>query len=293
MHLLLLLTLISAQAFAINNENKRYDEITFLTTHNSYNYALNSNRNHGPKFYLFPNQNYPITTQLEVGVRAFMLDLHYYRGINKKFRNQVILCHGGKVCDLLGFERVINVLNEISTFLKENPKEIITIILESYVSVKDFGKLLEQSHLTDFLYQQRPDKKWPKISQMIEANKRLVIFNDRYSHDDPSWNHDLFGKFAVETKYSYRSVKSFDCQLNRGKKQHSLFILNHFITRLSGAPLAARRANKKNIILSRIQDCYQQHGLLPNFLTVDFTKYGNTLEVVNFINNNLRSEKNR
>ena len=273
-----------SRSYADNIQDKRYDEVTFLTTHNSYNYAWKKNRISGPKFYLFPNQNYPIGQQLKKGVRAFMLDLHYYKGALRRHRGKVVLCHGGKGCDFLGFEPASNVFSEMNAFLRENPDEIITMILESYVSVKDIERLLKQSHLFDFLHIQDPKKEWPKISNMINNNKRLVVFNDQHSEDDPAWNHDLFGAFAVETHYSFRSIKKFDCELNRGSRLHKLFILNHFVTRISGSRVAARRANRKKTLLKRVHDCFKQHQLIPNFLTVDFVKYGESLEVVRYLN---------
>lgn len=284
MKIIIPILLFITNSYAKDYLSKKYNEVTFLTSHNSYNYSWNKNRNHGPKFYLFPNQNYPVTEQLRNGVRAFMLDLHYYKGFRKKLKNKVILCHGGKACGFIGFEPAINVFEEIHSFLKENPKEIITLIFETYVKIEDLKKIVKKSHLIDFVHIQNPNQNWPSLKQMIKSNKRLVIFNDKVGEDNPPWNHDLFGSFAVETKYSYRSVKKFDCTLNRGNKNHSLFILNHFITRISGAPLAAKKANKRKILTKRINECYKEHNKLPNFLTIDFTKFGDALEVINEIN---------
>ncbi len=277
---------------------KRYDELTFLTTHNSFNYAWRGKiKKTGPKAYLFPNQNLPIEDQLHDGVRAFMLDLHPYQGPLKKYKNQVILCHGGKACGLLGMELAQNVFKNFRTFLEENPQEILTFILESYVSTRDLKQSLEKAGLTSYLHCQSPHASWPLFKEMIEAplsddkhsptcNKkgRLVILNDRREENDPAWNLDLFGHFAFETKYSYQKINDLDCDLNRGNPSHSLFIFNHFTTFISGKKRDAKKINRYHFLKKRIHNCQIKNQRKINFLTIDFFKNGETLKVVDELN---------
>jgi hypothetical protein len=270
---------------------KRYDEMTYLTTHNSFNYALRGKiKKKGPLFFLFPNQERPIENQLREGVRAFMIDLHSYR-------DQVVLCHGGKGCPLLGMDSAVSEFKTLKTFLDNNPHEILTLILESYVSTQKMKELIENSGLIDYVHCQSPSEPWPTIQSMLEApvhkNKnepnfhdkgRLVILNDHVEAGDPKWNLDLFGAFAVETKYSYKKISDLDCKLNRGSLNHSLFILNHFTTLIAGKKRDAKKINQRSFLSQRSLRCQNENNKKINFLTVDFYRTGDAKQVVQELN---------
>lgn len=255
----------------------RYDQISYLTTHNSFNYSHRSSlKEYGPRWYLFPNQNFPINDQLKYGVRALMLDLHKKNG-------KVILCHGGRVCGLLGEDNALSVFKDIKTFLDNHPKEILTFIIESYVSTKDLEQVLNQSGLDQILFAKKVSEPWPLVQDMITTNRRLVILNDHKESNNPPWNHYLW-THAVETPFSYKSMEDLNCEFNRGNPKNSLFILNHFTTLISGRPKEAKKINKKEVLVKRVNDCKNKLGKFPNFITLDFYFWGDGLEVVNKIN---------
>ena len=52
--------------------SKNYDEVSYLTTHNAFNSDADG--------FLFPNQTYNISSQLNSGVRALMIDVYDYQG---------------------------------------------------------------------------------------------------------------------------------------------------------------------------------------------------------------------
>ena len=264
---------ISINSFA----SIRYDQISFLTTHNSFNYSKRSSlKPYGPRGYLFPNQNFPINDQLKFGVRALMLDLYKKNG-------EVILCHGGRACGLLGKDRAELVFKDIGRFLENHPKEIITLILESYIGTKDLENVLIKAGLFKLLFSKNSNEEWPSVQRMISTNKRLVILNDRIETMNPSWNHDLWAH-AVETPFSYKKMEDLKCEFNRGNPKNSLFIFNHFTTLISGRPLEAKKINRKEFLEKRVDDCRKKLGKFPNFITVDFYFWGDSLEVVNKIN---------
>ena len=80
----------------------RYDEVSWLCTHNSYN-ASNSG-------FRFANHTLSIKEQLDTGVRAFMLDVHL---VDKK----IVLSHGSKGLSFIGstpLEAELKVYHELS-----------------------------------------------------------------------------------------------------------------------------------------------------------------------------------
>ena len=290
-HLLLVLITFNAKANISCNGSqnlcsKRFNEVHYLTTHNSFNYSLRGKlKNYGPLAYLFPNQNRPIQNQLNEGVRALMIDLHL-------FRNKVVLCHGGRACNILGKDLAINVFRDIRLFLENHPNEVITLILESYIPSKKLTEVLNESGLSSYLHCQTKGSPWPTLGEMVahpQSNNckypgRLVILNDRVEVNDPQWNLDLFGEWAVETKYSYKKIKELDCGLNRGSSKNDLFILNHFTTFIAGKKRDARKINQFQFLLDRVLKCEAQSGKIANFITVDFYSEGEAQSVIKHLN---------
>lgn len=147
--------------------SKKYNEVSFLTTHNAFNA--------GSESFSLPNQNYGIAQQLQDGVRAFMLDVY------SLFGNTVVY-HGSFA---LGYQDVQDDLGEIKSFLDANPNEVVTIILECNVSANTIESELNQAGLFNYLYTQTVGQEWATIQEMIDTDKRLVVFTDV---DDASAN---------------------------------------------------------------------------------------------------------
>ena len=103
---------------------KKYNEVAYLTTHNAYSSFEDG-------FYL-PNQNLNITSQLNQGVRAFMLDVY-------SEDEELILYHG---TSQLGSSLFSDVLSEFKTFMDENPNEVFTLIVDDYSSVSKLSDAL-------------------------------------------------------------------------------------------------------------------------------------------------------
>lgn len=81
-------------------------------------------------------------------------------------------------------QTAINALGEIQTFLKQNPWEIITIIIEDHVETPMvLTRLFNSSGLKEFWFPvtQMPKNggDWPILQDMAKANQRLVVFTSR------------------------------------------------------------------------------------------------------------------
>ncbi|KAL5541070.1 hypothetical protein UlMin_043356 [Ulmus minor] len=86
------------------------------------------------------------------GVRGLMLDMY-------EFNNDIWLCHG--LCsNATAFEPALITLKEIQTFMEGNPTEIITIIIEDYVTTP-FGltKVFDAAALRNYWF---PVTRMPK-----------------------------------------------------------------------------------------------------------------------------------
>ena len=249
--------------------NKKYNEVAYLTTHNAYNSSEDN--------FSLPNHNNNITAQLNDGVRALMIDVYDLFGTPSVY-------HGTSI---LGSAPFLDYLIDIKTFLDLNPNEVVTIILECYISSNDIENELIQAGLMNYLYAHAPSNSWPTLQTMISNNERLVIFSDV---DDASatqsWYHYVWD-YAVETHYTNHSQNDFSCDFNRGDSINDLFILNHFVTNSvlgTGDETQSAIVNANPFFINRVLQCEQEKNKFPNFITVDFYELGNCLDVVDQMN---------
>lgn len=244
--------------------DRAYDEVAYATTHNAM-----SNEDAG---WFFPNQHHGVAWQLEDGVRALMLDVHADKG-------DVYLCHG--TC-LAGSQLLVDGLAEVRAFLDAHPREVVTIIFESYVPAADIEERFAQSGLLAHVHAQEAGAPWPTLGELVDAGGRLVVFTDHDGHSLP-WYMDVWDH-AFETHFHYESVQELSCDPNRGDPDNPLFILNHFLTAPVAFPELAEQVNHNPLLWDRALGCQAEAGHLPNFVTVDFYDIGDVLAVVDALN---------
>ena len=212
-----------------------------------------------------------------MGVRAFMLDVYNWFG-------NTVVYHGSAVLGTSPFE---DELEKIKVFLDNNPNEVVTVILECYVSADDIEAKMNQSGLMSYVYEHPQGSAWPTLETMINNDTRCVVFSDV---DDASasqgWYHYMWTNM-VETHYSNNNISDFSCDFNRGDSVNDLFILNHFVTNSvlgTGMEAESEIANSNPYFINRALDCQQQKAKFPNFVTVDFVELGDSKLVVDQLN---------
>ncbi|MAW21630.1 MAG: hypothetical protein CMD16_04465 [Flavobacteriales bacterium] len=250
--------------------SKQYSEVAYLTTHNAFNSDQDG--------LFFPNQTYNIASQLNDGVRGLMIDVY-----NDLFGNPVAY-HS---IIALGYIPLSDILNDIKIFLDNNPNEIVTIILECYVTANDIEDEINQSGLANYLYTHNNSLAWPTLQNMIDNDNRLVIFTDEDdANGSQNWYHYIWNH-AVETHFSVNTINDFTCDFNRGDPLNDLFILNHFVTDATlgyGLYNESNDVNANPFFINRALDCQTQTNKFPNFVTVDFYELGDGLAVVDQLN---------
>lgn len=248
---------------------KKYNEVAYLTTHNAYNA--------GDDGFNLPNQTFGLTRQLQDGVRAVMLDVYDEGGVATVY-------HG---FSFMGTATLASNLNEIKSFLTANPNEVVTLLFETYISSSLMESELQSAGLMPMLHVQPLGQPWPTLQEMIEENKRVVVFSEQ-NNGTPAqgWYHYLWD-YAVETHFTNHTITDFSCAYNRGNPNNDLFIVNHFIT---DATLSTGQLNQAEVInqfdffYNRMQECQIEHQKFPNFPTVDFYEVGTTATVVDSLN---------
>lgn len=246
---------------------RRFDEVAFLYTHNAYNV-----RGH----HRLPNQQLTVAQQLEMGVRGLMLDVYWQR-------DRAILYHGSKV---LGKRPLQEDLQAIRAFLEQHPREVLSIIFESYISADQMAAELRQAGLIPHLHAQDPAQAWPTLGEMVAKGQRLVVFSEKDKGNPYPWLHHVWD-YATENRYSNHSRNDFDAHYNRGDSTNRLFLLNHFLTHRKfgfGLKDSAKVANMRGNVIDHALETWSQTGHFPNFVAVDFVEVGEAGAAVQMLN---------
>lgn len=260
----------SAQIIAGDSllQNKPYNEVCFAGTHNSFNYA------HGKTAFIYPNQPFPVYRQLQDGIRAFMLDIHYSKNDPD---STVYLYHQ---YEILGKEKLKDVFDQMAVFLENNPDEVITIIFECYVKAEDVEESLKYSALNQFVFHKKSDE-WPLLKDMITAHERVVIFSHCATYSDWYLNQD---EYCFENDYNNHNLNDMSVKIIRGDTSKSLYIMNHFVYSTLNRKIANGKSNRLENIKKHLQKSALQINKKPNFIFVDWYNRGDLIKAVEQVN---------
>lgn len=244
--------------------DRPFDQVSFATTHNGM-----SNRDEG---WVVPNQEHGIRQQLADGIRGLMLDTHDVDGVAH-------LCHG--VCEL-GKLPLVEGLARIREFLACHPREIVTIIFESYITPEATAKAFEDAGLLPYLHTQPVGAPWPTLAELTASGAQLVVFTDQGA-GAPAWYMDQWAH-AFQNPYHAESKEELSCDVDRGSGDSPLFVMNHFLTKPVATPELAALVNEDPFFRGQAEKCRTERGKLPTFVTVDFYSLGDLFPVVRALN---------
>jgi hypothetical protein len=292
--------------------NRRLDQVVFAGAHNAMSNAEVAG-------WLFPHHNHGIPRQLDDGVRALLIDVHYGvpagehvitdfdregSSIDKiqgalgpeatqaalRIRNRflghetgpsgIYFCHG--FCEL-GAYPVEPTLQAVREFMVANPGEVVVMVIEDYIPPQDIAQLFEEAGLLDLIYTGSLTRPVPTLRQMIDWGQRLVLFIESGKPGVP-WLRPAWESMQ-ETPYTFHKPEDFSCRPNRGPATAPFFQINNWIeTTPAPRPTNAEIVNGYTALLARARDCRQQRGRLPNILAVDFYDVGDLFRVVRTLN---------
>ena len=240
--------------------SKSFSDVTFLGTHLS----------------MASDDTWPTQTQgralndqlLTGGVRALELEVHDDQGA-------LAVCEGD--CSVAS-SSLASVLRQVSSFVTQNPTDVLTLVLRSNVSPDALLKAFDDQALVPLAHAQAPGKAWPTLRQMIDDNQRLVVFIERLpaaadAGDTPialpAWLHAL-SDWAWETAPSEGS----NCAVAQGSAKSPLAILNQYVADESNQDDTLTNAHAPEVIAARLNRCKDDRGHVPNFVFVNFAEVG-------------------
>jgi hypothetical protein len=291
---------------------RRFEEVTLAGTHNAM-------LNPGAGF-AGAEQGWTIPEQLDAGIRALFLDVYQgtpngssvctdptplkveqlTRQLGKERVDQLIalrnatcppadgptstlyLCHS--LCEQ-GAVPLADELDAVRTFLDENPREVVALVLEDYADAADIEQAFDDAGLTPYTYAHRPGAKWPTLKKMIGSGKRLVVFSERQG-GTPRWLLPAFQEMQ-DTPFTFGAVEEFSCAPNRGPDDARLLLVNHWLNAPDAAATVAT-VNSHAQLLARIDQCRAERGKVPNIVAVNHAETGDLLSVVDELNTQKR-----
>lgn len=281
--------------------DRRFDQVAFAGSHNAMAAA--------DRQYLSAMQDLTITEQLRQGVRALLMDAHYWEkpddtnaflaslppetanGLRPLLAGANPVRPGAWWCHVLcrmGAEPLTQGFEEVADFVRTHPDEVVPIVVEDYVSRADIAKGVRDSGLEKYVFtpEDDPTFTWPTLGEMIDDDTRVVIFSEKNKElTKPDWYRNFY-RYAMETPFDHKAPtqKAMSCRPNRGGKGKSLFLMNHWITRDTGSRADAGIVNQKRFILERARRCEETRGHMVNIVAVDFTTIGDVFGAVDALN---------
>jgi hypothetical protein len=184
---------------------------------------------------------------------------------------------------LLGRRRLLDGLCDITKFLDEHPGEVFSIIFEKYVQDADIDTVVRAAGFGDYVYTHPKGAPWPTLRQMIDANKRIVLFLET-DGGTPAYLHRGYTDEMWDTPYSFAKKEDFTCALGRGNKANALFLVNHWLSNPLSDIAFAREVNTTQVLGDRVARCTKEAGRVPTFVSVDFYEVGDLFGVVRTTN---------
>lgn len=292
-----------------------YNDVAYASTHNSMAAA------NEPGWFL-PEQPTSLVNQLNAGVRALLIDSWYGQETNRKgvitnsgssiaeafsqanqaYGSAVVdsalrlrsalnlvphgpvtpyLCH--QIC-ALGSTAMLPALQGVQQWMAAHPREVVTFIIEDYISAADTVKVIQQAGLMPYVHTQVAGQPWPTLQQMIDSGQRLQVFDQ--TNPGGTANPWLLKAWdwIQDTPYDNASQSALSCDLLRGKATHPLFLMNNFITRFDTRVSDSIRLNAYSTLWPYVSKCEKRRGQIPNFVAVDYYNKGNVFAVVNALN---------
>jgi hypothetical protein len=259
--------------------SRKFSNITEVSAHNSPFASIDN---------LASNQAYPVTTQLDDGIRQLQAQIHFVNNIPH-------FCHTS--CDLLDAGPITTWLTTVYNWVSTHPYDVISIILENgdYKPVTSYVPFIEATGLVNYAY--IPPKipmsidDWPTLEVMLLTGKRIVFFMDYNANQTAvPWILDQFSQLW-ETPFD-QTNRSFPCNVQRppnlspSAAKKSMYMTNHNLNyeiSLLGndilvpyLPLldATNNVSGFGSLGQGVQDCVQMWNYPPKFLDVDFYNAG-------------------
>ena len=296
------------------NCSRPINEVIFPGTHNSFAAADE------PGWY-FANQTYPIARQLQDGIRAFLIDIHYgvsdpatgrvrtdltAEGSDRNKVAQQLPAEALRVADRvaggiglgtlkgtpepylchtvceLGSEPLDRELDVIATFLHSHPTQVLVVIVEDYVPPTTIKQAFGASGLTRYAATLEPHTSLPTLGELIKSDHRLLVFAE-VEGGSPPWYMPAFS-FMQDTPLGAVHPGQLSCARYRGGEDSPMLLLNHWIPPFPPSPTVNAQIGRAVFLRARILRCTGDRHISGAIVAVDFYQRTAVVEVAQQLN---------
>ncbi len=288
---------------------RRLDEVVFAGTHNSFAASAE------PGWY-FANQRYGIARQLDDGIRALLIDVHFgvYDPATGRVRTDLraegsdrnkvaaqvparalrvadrVAGHVGvgtlngtpepylchTLCEL-GAEPLNRELEVTREFLDRHPDQVLIVIVEDYVPPATIERAFEQTGLTRYVATLERGQPLPTLGELIARGQRLVVFAEERG-GSPAWYMPAFS-FIQDTPLGATRPDQLSCKRYRGEADSPLLLINHWIPPFPPSPTLNAGIGRAVFLRGRVKRCLQERGFNGAIVAVDFYQRTSVVQV--------------
>jgi hypothetical protein len=278
---------------------KRIDQVAFPGTHNSY--AASDQ----PGWH-FATQRYGIGRQLDDGIRALLLDVHYGVPTGNGVVRTDFAAEGADankvtqamppgalavaeriagplgvgmpagepglylchtLCEL-GAEPLGRELGEIAAFLEDNPRTFLVLVMEDYVPEAPVVAAMRAAGLAQLAATLPRQGAQPSLGKLLGAAKRLVVFSEK-GGGTPAWYMPAFD-YIQDTPLGAHRPDQLSCERFRGAPDSPLLLINHWIPPWPPSPRLNAVIGRRSFLRRRVRRCMSERGFEGSIVAVDF-----------------------
>lgn len=146
--------------------DRRYSDITFMGSHDSPFVGMD----------LLENQEISVSAQMDMGIRFLQSQTH------NDDDDTLSMCHTS--CELKHAGSVTSYLTTVKDWLDDHPNEVVTLLITNgdRVNMSRFDDSFVASGIKSYAYvpptspDWLPMDSWPTLHELIDSEKRLVVF---------------------------------------------------------------------------------------------------------------------
>jgi hypothetical protein len=293
---------------------RRLDQVVFPATHNSY--AASDQPG-----WRFAPQRHGIGRQLDDGVRALLIDVHY--GVRDPATGRVrtdLQAEGsdrnkvaaqlspaalrvadqvaGRVgagslrgtrepylchtlCEL-GAEPLSDELVAIRRFLDRHPGEVVIVIVEDYVPHATIARAFDAAGLGRYVATLDRRRPLPTLGALAADGRRLVVFVEEQG-GSPAWLMPAFS-FIQDTPLGAVRPDQLRCGRFRGQADSPLLLINHWIPPFPPSVRTNAAIGRRQVLQARVERCMRTRGAQGAIVAVDFYERTAVVDVARRLN---------
>jgi hypothetical protein len=293
---------------------RRLDQVVFPATHNSY--AASDQRG-----WRFASQQHGIARQLDDGIRALLLDIHY--GVRDQetgrvrtdlraegsSRNKVAqqlpplalrvadgiagrvgagTLNGASVpylchtlCEL-GAEPLRQELDIVRRFLARHSGEVVILIVEDYVPEATIDRAFEEAGLTRYVATLDRQRPLPTLGALVASGHRLIVFAEEKG-GNPPWYMPAF-TFIQDTPLGAVIPSELTCHRYRGDAHNPLLLINHWVPPFPPSSRLNAEIGRPGFLRARVDRCRRERRSEGAIVAVDFYNRSSVVQVARQLN---------